>query len=718
MRVDSSSLLSGDVPQGYTITVRAGAVLRSPTSFTNAGRIVIDAEIGQPTLAAADGSAGTVETITNTGTIEFLATPTSGNPSFVSGDIVNSGTIEVDDHTAELDENGHDGGRDQTITNAAGGTIAIADGVQLRINNRLVQAGTITNGGGLVIHDEDSDPGALLRVTGGSLTGNPAEIAGGAGLQFGPGASAPQGAVRVSSSGLLSGSVPAGYTVTIRTGAVLRSPTSFTNAGRIVIDAEIGQPTLAAADGDAATAETIINKGTIEFLATPTSGNPGFVSGDVDNRGVIEVEDDPAWMRENGHDGGRSQTITNTGTVELTPPGRLALGSEYVQTGGTTIVPTGSAIASEEGRLIDIQGGLLTGTGSVGPDLRNGGRVAPGSSPGTLTVTDDYTQTAAGTLVVELGGLEASTEYDVLDVADDAALGGTLEVKAIGGYRFTAHGDRFQVIKTGPDGVMGTFAEVDSPRHGQYALATLYRPSEVVLETRDVQAPETTLTSAPTSVAEGATASFTFASSEPGSTFECRLDGGNFDPCSGPGGSHTTGPLAAGDHQFEVWAIDAVGNVDRTYESWEFRVGQPRLGGGGDPAPVPVTQPAPSEESFDALGPELTVSRPRLPRAIRPNAKLTLTVHCSEACTASAGADLARRRGRGRRPALKGSAAQMAAGTTQAFTLTFTRPGAARVRRLLRRRRARVVIDVVVVATDGAGNESVARQRVTLRRRR
>ncbi len=73
----------------------------------------------------------------------------------------------------------------------------------------------------------------------------------------------------------------------------------------------------------------------------------------------------------------------------------------------------------------------------------------------------------------------------------------------------------------------------------------------------DVAGPPTSITSGPTGSSPDATATFVF-SSEPGSTFECRLDGGSFAPCTSP---YTTGPLSEGPHTFEVRATDALGNT-------------------------------------------------------------------------------------------------------------------------------------------------------------
>jgi Big-like domain-containing protein len=90
----------------------------------------------------------------------------------------------------------------------------------------------------------------------------------------------------------------------------------------------------------------------------------------------------------------------------------------------------------------------------------------------------------------------------------------------------------------------------------------------------DTVAPETTITSGP---AEGSTTSdstptFGFSSSESGSTFECRIDGANFAPCSGPGATHTPAALADGQHTFKVRATDTAGNKDATQAQRTFTV--------------------------------------------------------------------------------------------------------------------------------------------------
>ncbi|MGH2752793.1 MAG: Ig-like domain repeat protein [Actinomycetota bacterium] len=77
--------------------------------------------------------------------------------------------------------------------------------------------------------------------------------------------------------------------------------------------------------------------------------------------------------------------------------------------------------------------------------------------------------------------------------------------------------------------------------------------------TVDTDRPETTINSGPDGPTNTASPSFTFSSDEPGSTFECQLNSGTWDPCSSPIGLTS---LSEGSHIFRVRGIDAGGNVD------------------------------------------------------------------------------------------------------------------------------------------------------------
>ena len=81
--------------------------------------------------------------------------------------------------------------------------------------------------------------------------------------------------------------------------------------------------------------------------------------------------------------------------------------------------------------------------------------------------------------------------------------------------------------------------------------------------------PDTSIDSNPTDPSSSADASFTFSSTDVGSTFECQLDGTGWVGCTSP--QPYTG-LADGSHTFEVKATNTRGNIDPTPASWTWRI--------------------------------------------------------------------------------------------------------------------------------------------------
>jgi hypothetical protein len=78
----------------------------------------------------------------------------------------------------------------------------------------------------------------------------------------------------------------------------------------------------------------------------------------------------------------------------------------------------------------------------------------------------------------------------------------------------------------------------------------------------DTTPPFTEIVSGPPRRTKLTSARFTYTSNEPGSRFECRLDGEPFGSCDA--GGNTYPALRNGRHVFEVRAVDRAGNVDAT----------------------------------------------------------------------------------------------------------------------------------------------------------
>jgi len=81
--------------------------------------------------------------------------------------------------------------------------------------------------------------------------------------------------------------------------------------------------------------------------------------------------------------------------------------------------------------------------------------------------------------------------------------------------------------------------------------------------------PRTRMLKQPRKVRAGRAATFSFASNEAGSSFQCSLDRAEFKPCKSPKRYRALKP---GKHLFRVRAVDPAGNVDRTPVRRRFEV--------------------------------------------------------------------------------------------------------------------------------------------------
>jgi RTX calcium-binding nonapeptide repeat (4 copies)/NHL repeat len=87
--------------------------------------------------------------------------------------------------------------------------------------------------------------------------------------------------------------------------------------------------------------------------------------------------------------------------------------------------------------------------------------------------------------------------------------------------------------------------------------------------TVDTVPPDTAIGGGPTGTSNDPTPTFSLTSSQPGSSFECKLESGAYAACSSP---NTTARLADGSHTFSVRATDPAGNPDSTPATRSFTV--------------------------------------------------------------------------------------------------------------------------------------------------
>ncbi len=113
------------------------------------------------------------------------------------------------------------------------------------------------------------------------------------------------------------------------------------------------------------------------------------------------------------------------------------------------------------------------------------------------------------------------------------------------------------------DGLNGAIGVTSSAGTTSLYVMSVYDEAVLWLVREDEDPPETTITRSPNPKTKKRRASFEFVSSEPFSSFECKLDRRGFKPCPSPR-SYGKSLLRPGKHTFRVRALDEPGNTDPT----------------------------------------------------------------------------------------------------------------------------------------------------------
>lgn len=159
---------------------------------------------------------------------------------------------------------------------------------------------------------------------------------------------------------------------------------------------------------------------------------------------------------------------------------------------------------------------------------------------------------ASSTSVTVSGAAEAGSAIEVFDAG---AAKGTTTASSTGAWSKT--------VSAVAEGVH-TYTATATDGAGNTSPASSTRTVTI-----DTTPPLTTIIDGPGTPTNDRTAEFTFVSDEPGSSFACSLDGGDFMPCSAPA---AYAALAEGTHAFEVRAIDRAGNSDATPAAFAWTV--------------------------------------------------------------------------------------------------------------------------------------------------
>ena len=195
---------------------------------------------------------------------------------------------------------------------------------------------------------------------------------------------------------------------------------------------------------------------------------------------TVTVNDNPA---STGDFATMLGAISN-GSLTKDGPGRLVLGGNHTYTGATTVAAGTLGIAADTtlatalfdvaaGATLDVRdaeeyvlgpGAGIKGGGTVLGNLLAHGTVAPGESPGVLSV-DDITFGPTSTLEIEIGGEVRGTQYDVLVSSGDIVLqdGSSLSVLLIDPYTPDEH-DAFDIMDF--SSITGHFTTCNLPALG------------------------------------------------------------------------------------------------------------------------------------------------------------------------------------------------------------------------------------------------------------
>jgi len=140
-------------------------------------------------------------------------------------------------------------------------------------------------------------------------------------------------------------------------------------------------------------------------------------------------------------------TTIQEGTLVAANNSALGTGEVSVQ-GGSFLVDEDVTISN----FVDLVSGTVQGFGTIENDFSFGSAtiatLAPGNSPGILTIDGDYTQGEFGILSIELGGTIRGDEYDALVVTGVMDLAGDLNVGFINGFEATV-GNAFDLLDWG-----------------------------------------------------------------------------------------------------------------------------------------------------------------------------------------------------------------------------------------------------------------------------
>jgi uncharacterized repeat protein (TIGR01451 family) len=485
---------------------------------------------GSGTLTLNNGGSWSGGTMSGSGTTTNPATKSFSIPGAVtlSRTLHNDGTLNVTGAvvtgSGTIDNNG-------VINDGGGATISVPmnNGGQIATSNVLALTGNGTHSGTFTANG----PGSVIDFSGGTQTISGA-FAGTGKFRFSGAAATVNGAwsgraidvaggsVALNTSGTLpaltlSGGTLAGNGNLTVTGSSTWSGGTIGGSGALTFDA--GAIVTMPGTSAATLTRPLLNQGTINFTAASSAmlidGVTLTNSGTFDiqsSQGILVTAGTPPFVNngtlKKSAGAGVMQfaaPVMNSGLVQASA-GTLNFTGTYAQSTGTTDVQTGATLQTA---TLSLNGGSLIGNGTIAGTVDNHAVVAPGASPGTLTINGDYVQASNGVLNIQIGGTAPGTQYDQLLVSGNVTLGGTLNVSTINSFVPTA-GNAFQILTFGAMPNSTTFAFTNGLNFGSgLSLVPTYSANDLQLITNNVQTDLTASVTAPLSVANGSAFTYT-----------------------------------------------------------------------------------------------------------------------------------------------------------------------------------------------------------------
>lgn len=137
-------------------------------------------------------------------------------------------------------------------------------------------------------------------------------------------------------------------------------------------------------------------------------------------------------------------------------------------TSGTLIVNNGGG-SGDVGALAVGESATIGGNGTVQADTSIAGNLNPGNSPGTLNFAGDLTLQDTTNTTIEIGGLLAGTEYDVINITGSVVFDGTLTLSLVSDFQPLLN-QTYQIFNFVEGNSLGYFDQVVFSQEGYEGL--------------------------------------------------------------------------------------------------------------------------------------------------------------------------------------------------------------------------------------------------------